>query len=78
MVKCFEKQSLKEKVQLYENILPICLDCKKIRDDSNCEPGKGPWISIENYLISKVGKNMSHGYCPECGKIFLDSINALL
>ena len=75
MVKCFDKQSLQETVQLYEDILPICIDCKKIRDDSNSEPGEGEWLSIEKYLIRKAGKNMSHGYCPDCGKTFLDSID---
>lgn len=76
MFKCFEKQSLKEMVQLYEDILPICLDCKKIRDDSKSAPGKGEWVSIENFLTRKAGKHMSHGYCPECGKKFLASIDA--
>ena len=75
MFKCFEKQSLKEMVQLYEDILPICLDCKKIRDDSQSEPGEGEWMSVEKYLARKAGKSMSHGYCPECGKNFLASID---
>nr|MBF0223034.1 response regulator [Desulfobulbaceae bacterium] len=75
MFKCFEKQSLKEMVQLYEDILPICLDCKKIRDDSHSEPGQGEWMSVEKYLTRKAGKSMSHGYCPDCGKRFLESID---
>lgn len=74
MSKCFEKQSLKEMVQLYEDILPICLDCKKIRDDSGTEPGKGNWVPVDQYLTRKAGKSMSHGYCPECGEKFLKDI----
>ena len=74
MFKCFEKQSLKEMVQLYEDILPICLDCKKIRDDSNSAPGEGEWMTVEKYLTRKAGKSMSHGYCPDCGKKFLGAI----
>ena len=76
--KCLEKQSLKQMVQLYEDILPICLDCKKIRDDSNSEPGMGQWMPVDQYLTKKAGKSMSHGYCPECGKKFLDSIEKRL
>jgi len=77
MYKCFENQSLKEMVQRYEEILPICLECKRIRDDSHSEPGKGPWISIEKYLTRKAGNHMSHGYCPECGNKLLSSIDDL-
>ncbi len=73
--KCFEKQELKDMVKMYEDILPICLDCKKIRDDSSTEPGKGKWMPVEEYLTKKAGKSMSHGYCPDCGKKFLDAID---
>ncbi len=72
---CLEKQSLRKKVKMYENILPICLDCKKIRDDSDTAPGKGKWIPVDEYLTKKAGKSISHGYCPECGSKFLDYIN---
>lgn len=78
MHKCLEKQSLKQMVQFYEDILPICLDCKKIRDDSNSEPGQGPWVPVDQYLTKKAGKSMSHGYCPDCGKKFLESIEKRL
>ena len=73
--KSLEKQSLKKMVKLYEDILPICLDCKKIRDDSGTEPGQGVWMPVDQYLARKAGKSMSHGYCPECGKRFLDAID---
>ena len=78
MEKCLEKQSLKQMVQIYEEILPICLDCKKIRDDSNSEPGKGDWMPVDQYLTKKAGKSMSHGYCPDCGERFLESIEKRL
>jgi len=78
MNKCLEKQSLKAMVQIYEDILPICLDCKKIRDDSNSEPGKGKWMPVDQYLTKKAGKSMSHGYCPDCGQRFLKSIEKRL
>ncbi len=73
--KCFEKQELKDMVKMYEDILPICLDCKKIRDDSGTKPGQGKWMPVEEYLTKKAGKSMSHGYCPDCGKKFLEAID---
>jgi len=72
--KCFEKQSLQEIVQIYEDILPICLVCKKIRDDRGTEPGKGEWMPVDKFLTKRAGKSMSHGYCPECGEKFLQEI----
>ena len=72
--KCFEKQSLQEIVQIYEDILPICLGCKKIRDDSGTEQGKGEWLPVDKFLTKRAGKSMSHGYCPECGEKFLQEI----
>jgi len=74
MKKCLEKQSLTNMVKMYEDILPICLTCKKIRNDSDSEPGKGEWMPVDEYLTQKAGKIMSHGYCPECGKKVLDSV----
>ena len=64
--KFFEKQNLLRKIKIYEKVLPICMYCKKIRDDSGKEPGTGEWIQIEDYLRIKSGTNLSHGCCPEC------------
>jgi len=77
MSKCFENQCLREMVQRYEEILPICLECKRIRDDSHSAPGEGQWVSIEQYLTRTAGKQMSHGYCPECGNKILADIDEL-
>ena len=53
-------------VKRLEGILPVCMYCKKIRDDSGTEPGEGEWMRMETYLYSKSGTIISHGCCPEC------------
>ena len=63
---CFEKYELALKIKSYENILPVCCVCKKIRDDSGREPGTGKWIEIENYIRDKGGIDVTSSYCPEC------------
>jgi len=73
--KCFEKQDLKKKVEMYEDILPVCMVCKKIRADSTDEPGVDKWMTVDQYLTTKAGKSMSHGYCPDCGKKYLAEID---
>ena len=43
-----------------QGLLPICAWCKDIRDDA------GYWKSVEQYLQSTVGLEMTHGVCPNC------------
>ncbi len=64
--RCIEKLELKRKIKIYEDILPICCVCKKIRDDSGKEHGTGQWMSVEKYISEKAGIMLSHGYCPGC------------
>lgn len=53
-------------VKRLEGILPVCIYCKKIRDDADTKPGKGEWMQMEPFLYHKGGTSVSHGCCPEC------------
>ncbi|HYE73720.1 MAG TPA: response regulator transcription factor [Blastocatellia bacterium] len=53
------EQALAQVHQLKE-LLPICMFCKKIRDDQDY------WHQIEHYLHAHAGTDFSHGICPEC------------
>lgn len=55
------EQSMKEIKQL-RKFLPICANCKKIRDD------KGYWTEVEVYISSHSDAEFSHGICPECAQ----------
>ena len=62
-------QKMEKTLKMYENLLSICSECKKIRDDSSTTKEKGEnWISIEKYLSKTTGSDLSHGICPECYK----------
>ena len=50
------------KVKTLSGLLPICTECKKIRDD------KGYWNQIENYIREHSEAEFSHSICPECIK----------
>ena len=50
-------------VKLLSGLLPICFNCKKIRDD------KGYWTQIEAYIQERTPAHFSHGICPDCAKI---------
>jgi len=43
-------------------IIPICMLCKKIRND------KGFWEQVEVYVHNHTAADFSHGICPECLK----------
>jgi sigma-B regulation protein RsbU (phosphoserine phosphatase) len=64
------QQSLAERVRELEDalanvnalqgLLPICLYCKKIRDDQNY------WQQVDKYIGDHSGARFSHGVCPDC------------
>ena len=56
---CFKKQRLLKRTRTYENILPVCCECKKIRDDSAKEP---EWLTLEDYLKKKANVGVTHTY----------------
>ncbi len=64
--RCLENKEAFQKVKFYENILPVCVYCKNIRDDTGVEPGKGKWLQMEEYIYSKSGTDISHTFCPQC------------
>jgi hypothetical protein len=45
---------------MLKNIIPICMHCKKIRDDQDY------WHSVEEYFNAYVGVDFSHGICQSC------------
>lgn len=64
--RCLKNREAHQKVKFYENILPVCMYCKSIRDDRGVEPGKGKWMKMEEYIHSTSGTDFSHGICPAC------------
>jgi len=71
---CLEKLELKQKVKAYETIVPVCCECKSIRDDSGKEIGSGEWMPVEQYMLTKSKIAVSPTYCPACIKKELEHI----
>jgi PAS domain S-box-containing protein len=55
-----ELQSALIEVQHLQTILPICMYCKRIRNDENY------WQSVEAYLSQHTQTRLSHAICPAC------------
>jgi CheY-like chemotaxis protein len=47
-------------IRALKELLPICMYCKRIRDDQDY------WQQVESYIHTHTGSNFSHGICPEC------------
>ncbi len=45
-----------------KKLLPICANCKSIRDDENY------WQEISSYLSSNSSLEFTHSICPKCAK----------
>lgn len=66
--RCIEKLELARRVSLYQKILPMCCVCKKIRDDTGKEPGRGPWVPVEQFIHTRAKLDITSSYCPECAR----------
>ncbi len=48
------------KIKTLKSLIPICSNCKKIRDDN------GYWEDVELYISDHAGSEFTHGICPDC------------
>jgi PleD family two-component response regulator len=55
-------QQALDEIKTLRGIIPICANCKNIRDD------KGYWHQIEVYVRDHSDADFSHGICQECAK----------
>jgi hypothetical protein len=52
-------QKLRREIRILEGLLPICANCKKVRDLDQ-------WQSIEKYISAHSLANFTHSICPDC------------
>ena len=45
------------------DLVPICANCKKIRDKEN------KWEPVEAFINRHIDVRLSHGICPDCMKV---------
>lgn len=49
-----------DEIETLRGIIPICCNCKKIKD------GEGFWTEVERYISNHSKAQFSHGLCEEC------------
>ncbi len=56
-------------IKTLSGMLPICANCKKIRDD------QGFYQQIEHYITEHSEAEFTHGICPDCAKNLYPDVN---
>ena len=64
-----ELEQVLHELKVLHGILPICSNCKKIRDD------KGKWDHVEEYMRTHTDAEFSHSLCPECTEKLYPGMN---
>ena len=55
-----ELEAAFDRIKKLEGIIPICMHCKSIRNDSDS------WQKLESYFSEHTDALFSHGICPTC------------
>jgi tetratricopeptide (TPR) repeat protein len=50
-------------VRTLKGLIPICSNCKKVRDD------RGFWEAVETYVSDRSDASFSHSICGDCGPL---------
>ncbi len=64
-----ELQTALVEIKTLKSLLPICNDCKKVRDDN------AYLQRLKNYLTQHFESADTNGYCPDCLKKFVGNAN---
>lgn len=59
-----EKDEARRLVHTLSGLLPICAQCKSIRDEDEC------WHNLEEYVSQRAAVRFTHGLCPKCLREF--------
>lgn len=53
-------QDVVKGVKILSGLLPICANCKVIRNE------RGEWVPLETYIRDRSQAEFTHGICPSC------------
>lgn len=55
-------------IRRLEGLVPICSNCKKIRNERSDPFDQASWTSIEKYFGERTDAEFTHGLCPDCAR----------
>ena len=66
----YELKKALDEIKVLRGLLPICSNCKKIRDTAD------NWNEIEDYIRERSEAKFSHSICPDCEKELYPELSA--
>lgn len=58
-----------------QGLVPICMECKKIRIEGGDPKNQQAWKEIETYISQRTDAKFSHGLCPSCLQKAMDRLD---
>jgi len=62
-------KKLYNRIRVLEGFIPICANCKKIRNTED------QWEQMEKYISQHSLARFSHGICPDCARQLYPDFN---
>jgi len=62
-------------IRTLEGLVPICANCKKIRNEGANPFDQSSWTSIEKYISDRTDAEFTHGLCPDCAKALYPGVD---
>ncbi len=56
----------KSRIRKLEILLPICSNCKKMREPNTDPYSSDSWVRVESYIEEHTESRFSHSLCPDC------------
>ena len=57
-----ELKTAHDNVKTLKGMLPVCMNCKNVRDD------EGYWEKVDSYIAKHSDATITHALCPQCAK----------
>ena len=70
LIEILVMKKLLRRIKILEGFLPVCANCKKIREENN-------WKQIEAYITEHSLAKFSHSICPDCRKELYSDIDSV-
>ena len=71
LVEILVMKKLLRKIKILEGFLPVCANCKKIREENR-------WNQMEAYITEHSLAEFSHTICPDCRKELYSDLDSEL
>ena len=71
LIEMLVMRKLLERIKILEGFLPVCANCKKIRE-------KNSWKQMEAYITKHSLAKFSHTICPDCREALYPDLDSEL